>query len=51
MSKKTISATVEKKLIDWIDTEIKEKNVYRNKSHLIETALEFLKEKEEKDGK
>lgn len=36
--KKTISATVDTKLIEWINSEIKN-NLYRNKSHLIEIAL------------
>ncbi len=51
MPKKTISATVEIELVDWISSEIEEKKKYRNRSHLIETALELLKEKEEQDGK
>jgi Arc/MetJ-type ribon-helix-helix transcriptional regulator len=46
--KKPISATIEEKLIKWIESEIKENNRYRNKSHLIEVALEKLK-KEKKE--
>ena len=41
--KKPISATIDKELIDWIAKEVKENNRYRNKSHLIETALQMLK--------
>jgi len=48
MAKKPISATIEKELIDWIDSEIKTTRKYRNKSHLIEIALELLKEQESK---
>ena len=48
--KKPISATIDKELVKWIAEEIKEKKKYRNKSHLIEIALETLKEKE-KEGK
>jgi len=42
--KKTISATIEEKLVKWIDKEVADKKEYRNKSHLIEIALEKLKE-------
>lgn len=42
MSKKPISATIEEDLISWIEKETKKKH-YRNKSHLIETAIELLK--------
>jgi len=44
MAKKPISATIDRELINWIDSEIKDKKKYRNKSHLIEIALEKLKE-------
>lgn len=47
--KKPISATIDEKLIKWIKSEIKENNRYRNKSHLIEVALEKLKE-DDKNG-
>ena len=46
MSKKPISATIDKELINWINSEIKDKKKYRNKSHLIEIALEQLKEED-----
>ena len=48
MNKKPISATIDKELIEWINSEIKDKKRYRNKSHLIETAIELLKEEEKK---
>ncbi|MBW2986779.1 hypothetical protein KY333_05405 [Candidatus Woesearchaeota archaeon] len=48
--KKPISATIDEDLIKWIEKKVsKNKKKYRNKSHLIETALERLKE-EEKEG-
>jgi len=43
MTKKPISATIDDDLIRWIDSEIKDKKKYRNKSHLIEIAIEMLK--------
>lgn len=48
--KKPISATIDEELIEWIDKKISEKSIYRNKSHLIETALEKMKN-EGKDGR
>lgn len=42
--KKPISATIDEELIEWIKEETKDKKKYRNKSHLIEIALELLKE-------
>ncbi len=44
MSKKPISATIDEELIDWISKKVKDKTRFRNKSHLIEIALEKLKE-------
>jgi Arc/MetJ-type ribon-helix-helix transcriptional regulator len=41
--KKPISATIEEDLVIWVDKEIKDKRKYRNKSHLIEIALENLR--------
>jgi hypothetical protein len=42
--KKPISATIDAELIKWIEKELKEKkHKYRNKSHLIEIAIEILK--------
>lgn len=46
--KKPISATIEEDLIRWIVKEIKDKKKYRNKSHLIEIALELLRREESK---
>ena len=47
--KKPISATIDEKLIGWISKETERSNLYRNKSHLIEAALEQLKQKIEVD--
>jgi len=41
--KKPISATIDEELIKWIDKELEDKKRYRNKSHLIEIALDTLK--------
>jgi hypothetical protein len=38
--KKTISATIDRELFDWILRLCEKKKEYRNKSHLIEMALE-----------
>ena len=46
--KKPISATIDKNLITWIEKEVADKSKYRNKSHLIEIALEELKLKKDK---
>lgn len=43
--KHPISATIEADLIKWIDRQLTDKTRYRNKSHLIEVALEELKRK------
>jgi len=45
--KKPISATIDEELVKWIEKQIKDKHKYRNKSHLIEIALELLKKEEE----
>ena len=48
--KKAISATIDEKLLKWIEKELKEEQYrYRNKSHLIEHALHLLKQ--QKEGK
>ncbi len=47
MSKKAISATIDEDLIRWIDSEISDKRKYRNKSHLIEIAIETFKNRGE----
>jgi len=49
--KKPISATIDKELIKWIEKAVHDKKKYRNKSHLIEIALELLKKEEEKKDK
>ncbi len=41
--KKSISATIDEDLIDWIEKEVSDNKRYRNKSHLIESAIEILK--------
>lgn len=44
--KKPISATIDEELIDWINQRIQDKTRFRNKSHLIEIALEKLKKED-----
>lgn len=46
--KKPISATIDEELIKWIEEETKDKKRYRNKSHLIEIALDLLKNESKK---
>jgi len=41
--KKPISATIDAELIKWIEKELQNRKKYRNKSHLIEIALDLLK--------
>jgi len=43
MGKQPISATIDEDLIRWIEKETQDKTRYRNRSHLIEIALELLK--------
>ncbi|MBD3304560.1 hypothetical protein GF343_05430 [Candidatus Woesearchaeota archaeon] len=46
--KKPVSATINEDLVKWLEKKVsKERKKYRNKSHLIEIALEKLKEEEE----
>ena len=47
MAKKPISATIDENLIKWINKQLENSTLYRNKSHLIEIALNNLKNKEE----
>ena len=47
--KQPISATIDKKLVEWVSLQLKDGVKYRNKSHLIEIALQLLKKEEEKD--
>jgi len=44
--KKPISATIDEELIKWIDKKLEDRQRFRNKSHLIEIALELLKKEE-----
>lgn len=46
MGKQPISATIDEELIAWINNKLKDKTRFRNKSHLIEIALEKLKKEE-----
>jgi len=45
--KKPISATIDETLVKWIERQIKDSVRFRNKSHLIETALTNLKKEVE----
>jgi len=45
--KKPISATIDEELIKWIGEQLEDRKKYRNRSHLIEVALELLKDKKE----
>ncbi|MBS3110212.1 hypothetical protein J4227_06810 [Candidatus Woesearchaeota archaeon] len=49
--KKPISATIEEDLISWVDREISARNKYRNRSHLIEIAIDLLRKQEKKEEK
>lgn len=49
--KKIISVTIEEDLIKWLDSYCHSSTQYRNKSHLVEVAIETLKEKELKQKK
>lgn len=44
--KKPISATIDEELIKWINQKLQDKTRFRNKSHLIEIALEKMKSEE-----
>jgi Arc/MetJ-type ribon-helix-helix transcriptional regulator len=48
MPKKAISATIDEDLIKWISKKTEEDSKYRNKSHLIEVALNELKKNEKR---
>jgi Arc/MetJ-type ribon-helix-helix transcriptional regulator len=41
--KRPISATIDEDLIRWIEEQLKDRKRYRNKSHLIEIALDSLR--------
>jgi Arc/MetJ-type ribon-helix-helix transcriptional regulator len=44
--KKSISITIEKELVTWIDQQVKTQR-FRNRSHLVELALMKFRENEE----
>ena len=44
--KKPISATLDEELVKWLDRKISDKKRFRNRSHLIEVALEEMRGKE-----
>jgi Arc/MetJ-type ribon-helix-helix transcriptional regulator len=44
--KKPISATIDEDLIRWVDEQIKDSTRYRNRSHLIEIAINKLKKEQ-----
>ena len=46
--KSPISATIDDELAKWIEKELQNRQKYRNKSHLIEIALELLKNQNKK---
>ncbi|MEM4267688.1 MAG: hypothetical protein QXK37_02560 [Candidatus Woesearchaeota archaeon] len=48
--KRPISATIEEDLIKWIDSQVADTTRYRNKSHLIEIALQTLRRELGKKG-
>jgi Arc/MetJ-type ribon-helix-helix transcriptional regulator len=41
--KRPISATIDEDLIEWIEQQLGDRKKYRNKSHLIEIALDSLR--------
>jgi len=45
--KQSISVTVEKSLVEWVDQQVKTQK-YRNRSHLVELALIRFRETEKK---
>jgi len=48
--KQSVSVTLEKALIEWIDKQL-ETQKYRNRSHLVEVALTKFRETEKKDDR
>ena len=46
--KQSISVTVEKELVEWIDQQVKTQK-FRNRSHLVEVALLKFRETEKKE--
>jgi Arc/MetJ-type ribon-helix-helix transcriptional regulator len=48
--KKIMSVTIEEDLISWLTVYSQSQSKFRNKSHLVEVALERLKNDEEKSA-
>lgn len=46
--KKPISATIDEELIGWLNSQTEDRTRYRNKSHVIEVALEMLRKESRK---
>jgi len=46
--KQSISVTVEKELVEWMDQRVKTQR-FRNRSHFVEVALMRFREQEKKD--
>ena len=46
--KQSISVTVEKELVEWMDQRVKTQR-FRNRSHLVEVALVRFRETEKKE--
>ncbi len=49
--KMPVSATIDEELVKWIDREIDSKKKFRNRSHLIEYAIDMLKAEQKKEEK
>ncbi len=49
--KKPISATIDEDLIEWLNIQTEDRTRYRNKSHVIEVALETLRKELEDSAK
>ncbi len=49
--KKPISATIDEHLIRWLNDAVLTNKRFRNKSHIIESALESFKKEIEKEKK
>ena len=47
--KKIMSVTIEEDLMSWLSAYSRSQSKFRNKSHLVEVALEKLKEQEESE--
>ena len=49
--KKIISITLNNDIIRWVEKQVKTNTNYRNKSHLVELAIQGLKQKTEQKDK